>query len=95
MPIVVITGAGAGVGRATAEEFARHSYDVGLLSRERPVWSMPPTRSLSDTARKPCPFRGSVPGRRLAGNLPQALFHLALANTVLGLSGPTLKRSDG
>ncbi len=35
MPIVVITGAGAGVGRATVEEFARHGYDVGLLSRDK------------------------------------------------------------
>lgn len=35
MPIVVITGAGAGVGRATVEEFARHGYDVGLLSRDQ------------------------------------------------------------
>lgn len=33
-PIVVITGAGAGVGRATATEFARHGYDVALLSRD-------------------------------------------------------------
>src|SRR5665213_2865186 len=32
--VVVITGAGAGVGRATAEEFARHGYDVALLSRD-------------------------------------------------------------
>ncbi len=32
--IVVITGAGAGVGRATAEEFARHGCDVALLSRD-------------------------------------------------------------
>ena len=35
MPIVVITGAGAGVGRATVEEFARNGYDVGLLSRDK------------------------------------------------------------
>ena len=35
MPIVVITGAGAGIGRATVEEFARHGYDVGLLSRDK------------------------------------------------------------
>ncbi|KTT04213.1 short-chain dehydrogenase [Pseudomonas oryzihabitans] len=34
MPLVVITGAGAGVGRATVEEFARAGYDVGLLSRD-------------------------------------------------------------
>ena len=34
MPIVVITGAGAGVGRATVEEFARNGYDIGLLSRD-------------------------------------------------------------
>ena len=26
--IAVVTGAGAGVGRATVEEFARHGYDV-------------------------------------------------------------------
>ena len=32
--IVVITGAGAGVGRATAEEFACQGYDVALLSRD-------------------------------------------------------------
>jgi short-subunit dehydrogenase len=32
--IVVITGAGAGVGRAVAEEFARHGWSVALLSRD-------------------------------------------------------------
>jgi len=32
--IVVITGAGAGVGRATAAEFAGHRCDVALLSRD-------------------------------------------------------------
>ena len=32
--IVVVTGAGAGVGRATATEFARHGCNVGLLSRD-------------------------------------------------------------
>jgi short-subunit dehydrogenase len=32
--IVVITGAGAGVGRATAEEFARQGFDVALLARD-------------------------------------------------------------
>ncbi|MGQ7932408.1 SDR family oxidoreductase [Paraburkholderia sp. D1E] len=31
---VVVTGAGAGVGRATVEEFARRGYDVALLSRD-------------------------------------------------------------
>lgn len=33
--IAVITGAGAGVGRATAEVFARRGYHVALLSRDR------------------------------------------------------------
>ena len=32
--IVVITGAGAGVGRAVVTEFARNGYDVALLSRD-------------------------------------------------------------
>lgn len=32
--IVVITGAGAGVGRATVMEFARNGHDVALLSRD-------------------------------------------------------------
>jgi NAD(P)-dependent dehydrogenase (short-subunit alcohol dehydrogenase family) len=33
--VVVITGAGAGVGRAAATEFARNGCDVALLSRDR------------------------------------------------------------
>jgi short-subunit dehydrogenase len=32
--VVVITGAGAGIGRAAATEFARHGCDVALLSRD-------------------------------------------------------------
>jgi len=32
--IAVITGAGAGVGRAVAEEFARHGWNLALLSRD-------------------------------------------------------------
>ena len=32
--IAVITGAGAGVGRAVAEEFARSGWHLGLLSRD-------------------------------------------------------------
>ena len=32
--VVVVTGAGAGVGRAAATEFARHGCDVALLSRD-------------------------------------------------------------
>jgi NAD(P)-dependent dehydrogenase (short-subunit alcohol dehydrogenase family) len=32
--VAVIIGAGASVGRATAEEFARHGFDVALLSRD-------------------------------------------------------------
>ena len=33
--VVVITGAGAGVGRAAAEEFARQGCDVALLARDQ------------------------------------------------------------
>ncbi len=33
--VVVITGGGAGVGRATATEFARADCDVGLMSRDQ------------------------------------------------------------
>ncbi|TLU73101.1 SDR family oxidoreductase [Lichenicoccus roseus] len=33
--VVVITGAGAGVGRATAREFANKGCDVGLIGRDR------------------------------------------------------------
>ncbi len=33
--IAVITGAGAGVGRATVDEFVRQGYDVGLLARDQ------------------------------------------------------------
>ncbi len=33
MPVVVVTGTGAGVGRATVEGFAKHGYSVGPLSR--------------------------------------------------------------
>lgn len=33
-----------------------------------------------------------VPTRRLIGNIPQALTHLGVVNTALGLSGPTLRR---
>lgn len=32
--VAVITSAGAGVGRATADEFARQGFDVSLLSRD-------------------------------------------------------------
>ncbi|MBV9249052.1 MAG: SDR family oxidoreductase [Acetobacteraceae bacterium] len=33
--VVVVTGAGAGVGRAAAREFARQGCDVGLIARDR------------------------------------------------------------
>ena len=34
-PTVVITGASAGIGRATAKKFAAGGYDVGLIARGR------------------------------------------------------------
>ena len=37
----------------------------------------------------------NVRGRHLAGNFPQALSHLALVTTALGLSGPVLQRGGG
>src|SRR5690349_978720 len=32
--VVVVTGAGAGLGRATVEEFARHGARIGLIGRD-------------------------------------------------------------
>ncbi len=37
----------------------------------------------------------NVPANQLAGNFPQALTHLAVVNTALGLCGPTLQRGGG
>jgi GH15 family glucan-1,4-alpha-glucosidase len=37
----------------------------------------------------------NVPGKHLAGNFPQALTHLAVVNTALGLSSPVLHRGGG
>ena len=37
----------------------------------------------------------NVPASQLAGNFPQALTHLAIVNTALGLCGPTLQRGGG
>ena len=36
-----------------------------------------------------------VPSGRLMGNFPQALSHLSLVNTALGLCGPVLQRAGG
>jgi GH15 family glucan-1,4-alpha-glucosidase len=36
-----------------------------------------------------------VPSRRLLGNFPQALTHIAVINTGLGLCGPVLQRGGG
>ena len=37
----------------------------------------------------------NVPARHMTGNFPQALTHLAIVNTALGLSGPILTRQPG
>ncbi len=37
----------------------------------------------------------NISGRHLSGNFPQALSHLALVNTALGLCGPVLQRGGG
>ncbi|MDR5752886.1 MULTISPECIES: glycoside hydrolase family 15 protein [unclassified Caballeronia] len=37
----------------------------------------------------------NAPRKELAGNFPQALTHLAVINTALGLCGPTLQRGGG
>jgi len=37
----------------------------------------------------------NVPAKHLAGNFPQALTHLSLVNTALGLSGHALHRGGG
>ncbi len=36
--VVVITGASAGVGRATVREFAKHGAHVGLIARGNDGW---------------------------------------------------------
>ena len=36
-----------------------------------------------------------VPSKRLLGNFPQALTHIGVVNTALGLCGPTLQRGGG
>jgi GH15 family glucan-1,4-alpha-glucosidase len=36
-----------------------------------------------------------VPSRRLLGNFPQTITHVAIINTALGLSGPVLQRGGG
>lgn len=34
VPVVVVTGGSAGIGRATVEEFARRGWDVGIIARD-------------------------------------------------------------
>ena len=53
----VVTGASAGVGRATVEEFARRGYDVALLARE-------PDRLIDDRELGPPAGRPVLPDER-------------------------------
>ena len=58
--VAVITGAGAGVGRATADEFARQGFDVALLSRD-PAGSNGRRRNFVATACAPSRSRPMLP----------------------------------
>lgn len=66
--IVVVTGASAGVGRATTVEFARQGATVALLARGK---------AGLEGARA----EEYHPDHGLLGNFPQALSHLALVKT--------------
>ena len=61
--IVVITGAGAGVGRATVTEFAREGCDVALLSRDL-NGSRPPRKRRAPSGSARCRSPPTSPMRR-------------------------------
>jgi NADP-dependent 3-hydroxy acid dehydrogenase YdfG len=77
---VVITGASAGVGRATAREFARRGARIGLIARGR--------EGLEATRREVEALGGRALDDRREGH-PQ---DSAPVEAVTGLSGPPRRR---
>ncbi len=60
---VVITGASAGIGRATARLYGGRGANVGLIARVSPAWTVPYGTSRTRVAR-PWPSRRTWPTTR-------------------------------